>query len=59
MMLVGEGEPDCCLCFPLNCGVLTLFMLTAVALTVLLVNIIGMLANEQWYVLIQVLMIVP
>ena len=59
MMLVGEGEDDCCLCFPLDCGVKTLFFLTAVALAILVINIIGMLVAKQWYVLIQVLMLVP
>jgi len=59
MMLMGENSADCCLCFPLDCGVKTLFFLTAVALAVLVINIIGMLVAKQWYVLIQVLMIIP
>lgn len=59
MMMAGLGEPDCCLCFPLNCGVKTLFFLTAIGLTVLLVNIIAMMVNKQWYVLIQLLVIPP
>ena len=58
-MLMGDNSADCCLCFPLDCGVKTLFFLTAVALAVLVINIIGMLVAQQWYVLIQLLMIIP
>jgi len=58
-MWMGWGEDDCCLCFPLGCGVKTLFFLVAVGLTIVTVNIIGMLAHEQWYVLLQLLIILP
>jgi hypothetical protein len=43
MMMWMNGESDCCLCFPLECGVKTLFFLAAVMLTIVSVNIIAMM----------------
>lgn len=59
MMNWNDDEPDCCMCFPLDCGVKTLFFLVAVGITLIIINIIGMMVHEQWYVLIQLLVLVP
>lgn len=58
-MMVGSAQTDCCLCFPLDCGVKTLFFLTAIGAVLIVVNMIGMLVNRQWYVLIQLVMLLP
>lgn len=50
-------EPDCCGCFPLECGVRTLFFLLFLGLIGTVANIIWGAVEEQWYVFIQLLLI--
>ena len=52
-------EPDCCGCFPLECGVRTLFFLTFLGAIGTIVNIIIGATEGQWFVLFQVLMLPP
>ena len=67
MMMQGGGrnmygtsyEPDCCGCFPLECGVRTLFFLTFIGLIGTIVNIIIGATSGQWFVLFQLLMVPP
>ena len=55
----ARGEPDCCGCFPLDCGVRTLFFLTVLGAIGTLVNIVVGAIEEQWFVFIQLLMLLP
>lgn len=50
-------EPDCCGCFPLECGVRTLFFLTFLGTIGIIINIIISSIQGQWFVLIQLLML--
>lgn len=50
---------DCCICFPLECGVRTLFFLVLIGVIGVIVNIIIGAVEEWWYVFIQLLMLVP
>ena len=52
-------EPDCCGCFPLDCGVRTLFFLVFLGAIGIILNIIMGLISRQWFVLIQLLMLPP
>lgn len=52
-------EPDCCGCFPLECGVRTLFFLTFLGAVLTIINIIVGAVEEQWYVFIEILILIP
>jgi len=53
------SDPDCCGCFPLECGVRTLFFLLIIGTIGTIVNIIIGAVEEWWYVFIQVLWLIP
>ena len=58
-MMTSPGGDDCCICFPLEGGVRTLFLLVVVAFIGVIVNIIIGAVEEWWYVFIQVLFLIP
>lgn len=58
-MMTNTGGDDCCICFPLEGGVRTLFLLVVVAFIGVIVNIIIGAVEEWWYVFIQVLFLIP
>lgn len=50
-------EPDCCGCFPLGCGVRTLFFLVFLFTLGVIINVIIGAVNEEWFSMIQLLLL--
>ena len=56
---VVEDEPDCCLCFPIECGVRTLFFLLFLNILSSIYNITQSIADQQYYNLIMIFILFP